>query len=860
MKRYFQLGIFIALLSSIIITDAFAQNKVLGQPEALQQPVDVFDQGPAAVKRFLTGNTANKDRRMPWIVVSDRNDNPVYSSSSVSSQEVGKIQFRELFYVVGEKEGWIQIATVKGGVNKLKSKLIEPVGWVPKDKMLLWKSGLVDFRTKINRKAFLLNRADDINRVLQRKQELKELIVDFYSDPLAKEKQKERTIYDFYFVFKKENGMYLLGEEAELTEYNIQTKLLGWVDERRLQQWNTRICLEPNYNVLAYLERKENPAMQFKAFGKPQDVTRFTQAGTQAGTIWDNDPVKFNPAEMAKSDYKRFKGSVVRFPMFSKGTDGGVEHFKSGVIGSIKVLNDRNGNLVFESDIQEIDMAQLKEKKSELDYKNNNVNLFFVVEGTNKTFAFQRDIVKAIQGVSRNEMFRNKNVKYGALVYRDIPEKDRLTEYRKLSPDLETITDFISQADFSNRIDQDDYTAFYYGVWQSLKVASFDKDAINIVILIGSCGDFSVDDIRENDALSNYPEYLIQGIKKQQIFENLADINAHLYSIQLFHDGRRKTGTAYGMQSWHLILETAKYIYNKNLSGSQFYAARNADLEIKEPTMDQPIGLTSVNIKASKPGSIMLPMRLKSLESTRLESGLMEMVVKSLQYEKSLNDAFTENFGGEKMDVRKISREAGIDVYDLSSGIVNILEDMRKNTTVEDKVILDALGEKLSVYTEVYIPLQALRAEKPTFSYVLFMPEADLLRYQNLISRSISSANFGTYPEKRNSLYGMYLALLEQFAGEDLKNPDIYTREDVMQIMQGIEREGLKLDIELNVRIGDIKDERKVSNSEIDALIKRFNDVNAELDKIIKLNDRFDFCMNSEAENRYYWLKLDQVF
>jgi len=862
MESFIQRSLLIVLLGILVPISVFSQKKVLGLPQAFKGPMDVYDRGAADIKRYLTGNTENKDRRTAWIVISDRNDNPVFSSNNLSSREVGKIQFRELFYVVEEKEGWIKIANVSGGVKRLKSKLIEPVGWVPKDRMLLWNVGLVDPQTKINKKAFLLNRAEDIDRVIIRKQGLKELTVDFYSDPLAKGKEKERTIYDFYFVFKKENGMFLLGEDANLSDFNIQSKLLGWVDQRRLQQWNTRICLEPNFDFLAYSEREANKAIQIRGFGKPQEAADFSQSGNQQGVIWDSDPVKFKISEMATSDYKRFKGSVVRFPMFGKGDFGGVEHFKSGVIGSIKVLNNRNGELVFNSDIQETDMAQLKEQKAKIDYKNNNVNLFFVVEGTRRTFAFQQDIVKAIQKASRNERFRNKNVKYGALIYRDIPEKDRITEYKKLTSDLDEITNFIGQADFSNRVDQDDYTALYYGVRQSLKVGGFDKDAINIIVLMGSGGDFSVDQLREKDASTRYPEYLIQGEEKNQIFKNLVDIDAHLYSIQLFHDGRRKTGTAYGMQSWHLILETAKYFYNDNFSISRMIAEDSGkeELMLSEPSMDHPIGLTSVSVKGSKPGRIFLPMKLKSLESTMLESGLKDMIAQSLDYHKAINDIFTENFEGEEIDLRKFSRELGIAAPDLAPGFIDVIQEMRKNTSVDDKVIVESTGLKLIVYTEVYLPLQMKAAKKPPYSYVLFMPELDLLQYQNLINRSISSANFGTYPEKRKSLFEMYLALIEQFAGEDLKNPEDMTREEVLQIMQGIQREGLKLDIELNVRIGDIRDERKVSNQKIDALIQRFNDVSLELEKIIKLNDRFDFCMISDTNNRYYWLKLDQVF
>ena len=177
--------------------------------------------------------------------------------------------------------------------------------------------------------------------------------------------------------------------------------------------------------------------------------------------------------------------------------------------------------------------------------------------------------------------------------------------------------------------------------------------------------------------------------------------------------------------------------------------------------------------------------------------------------------------------------------------------------------VVDATQLKLKLYTEVYFPYQINGAKYPLASYVLFMPEADLVEYQNLIERCVNSVSKGTYPEKRKALYEVYISLIEQFAGQKYlsnKRAEDMTHQEVMEIMQGIEKEGLELDVDLNVRIGSIRNEREVSDTEIDRLIQRFNDVSAGLEFVLKRGENYDFCFKSDNANRYYWLRLDQVF
>lgn len=836
-----------------------AGQKVQGIPEAYVLPKDYFD-NPEFVQKNLYDNSGSQSKSDAWIVFSDRNDNKVYDNRSESSTVLGTVNFRELYYVIDQDRDWIRIAKAVR-VNKLKAESVEPVGWIKKDKLLLWSSGLVGEKTGIHRKAFLLNRAENIGKVIELLQKGKHLEAEFFADPQAQTALENRNIYDHYFIYKKENGMVLLAQEASLTPFNFETALLGWVDEGRIQKWNTRISLAPNFEEEAYNERKGNSWAQFRAFDSPQNATKYANEQAKEGVIWDNDPIIFQASQMASSDPRRFPGNTIRFPLFNKSDFGGTPYIRSGVIGGVRVGQNQDGSLEFNSSIPEHEYNQIKSKLGELSKKAENVNIFFVIEGTDETLPYKEAMVTAIESLAENEAVKSSlNVQYGALIYRDVPEGDRVIGFERLQSNLEKVTDFITNADFVNKVDQDPYTAMYYGLQEALKVAGFDESNTNIVVLLGSNGDFLADKDRKEMAREENSPFMID---KNKVVQNLSEMKTHLFSIQLSNAGR--PGLAYSLQSHSFILESAKYQFNRSKQNAdvQKMVEKNQDMQLEEPSMDMPKGKNKVVLKGSRPGQILLPSDGRSLSADNITVGLNEMVSSSIAFEQFIVKVFNSVYGvGEELDIRKFSEEGGISAPDLTSEVLRVYEEIFAQTGVSSDYVMQSTEVKLMLYTEVYLPVKAKSAKNPMSSYVLFMPETDLVNYQRLIDRNIMTAGSGTYDQKREALYEMYLALIGQFASQDFlknKKPQDLSRKDVVELMQGIQGEGLDLQIELNVTIGDILSEKAVPNEQIDQLIQRFVATSELLQEKLKLRDRSDFCYKSDNENFYYWLKLEEV-
>ena len=138
-------------------------SRIMGKPEKFERPIDYAAE--ADKERFQNARDRySKDQ--PWIVVSDRENNPTYEKPDKTSPQKETLGFKSYYYVVDEKEEWIHIIQARTSGLKV-SKMNKDYGWVPKDNVLLWTSGLVDEQTRIHKKAFLLNKVKDIERILR---------------------------------------------------------------------------------------------------------------------------------------------------------------------------------------------------------------------------------------------------------------------------------------------------------------------------------------------------------------------------------------------------------------------------------------------------------------------------------------------------------------------------------------------------------------------------------------------------------------------------------------------------------------------------------------------------------------------
>jgi len=170
-------------------------------------------------------------------------------------------------------------------------------------------------------------------------------------------------------------------------------------------------------------------------------------------------------------------------------------------------------------------------------------------------------------------------------------------------------------------------------------------------------------------------------------------------------------------------------------------------------------------------------------------------------------------------------------------------------------------GMKIRFLTEGYVPKYIKGAKYPTSSYTLFMTEFELINYHRILARIYSFIDFSN--RKREALFEIYKELITQFTMEEglrgIKIED-FKRSQIVSLMQGLFYSGLSIDMDMDIRIGDILDEQKVSNEDIDALLDRFSEVIKSLEDITRQGDAYEFCYSTDSNNRYYWISLEDLF
>lgn len=828
---------------SAIEAQSFKYSKVLGKPLDFERPYDndAF---------YLT--KVNKRVRAPWVVFCDRSDEDmiVTYADSRGGQPLQKLKYKDHYYVVEETATWVHL--VKGNVNsdlKIAPGTGIDYGWIDKRNVLLWNTGLVDSKTEIHRKAFMLNKASETKKII--KLDKKE-IVKIYKGPYTGETVGEKTIYEFYFVYKKENNRYLLCKEVAIAPGNmVQNNLIGWVDFTRLEDWNTRIALEPNFTEKAFNERKSKPNYRMVAYGSEVGAKTHTTKGTitQSDVFWDNDPINIPAAQMAQTDPRRFKGAVVRFPMFRSQES----FYRSGVIGevTIKTLEAQLETM------KELSYGNISTSIRNSETARDKYNVLFVVEATRGMIPFKAGIVDGLKKI-KAELSSLPNARFGAALYRDTPERSsgRLFEVQQMTNNLREVQDFIETAEFKSPNDNDDYTAMNYGLTQAMLEAGMSGDATNLVFLIGNNGDFSADKLRKVAAQEANDEALLGSIS---VADQLANLNVHLITVQCKHNNDRPSAKFISAGKT-FMLEAAKQQHDRYKGVTNYIR----DVTLVNPSVTESEGAAPILLKGGPTvGRVVKPQRGNALSN----ADIAEAVRKGA---KDVYD-FTEDFW------QKIGRivDDGVSVDDISAGtlepavaqvIFNLLDESSRTEGWTREDIEKLAKNKYKLYTEVFIPTATPGTSNAPVSMVLFMPRRDLEGYVNRLE-ALSLSLIDTPDKQREALYTTMVDLLKQFTGNDNINPKDYSVDQLRRVMQGIEQEGLMLNSgeAMSFPIEDIQSRRKMPDSDIRTFIQRILDNTRKLNSILRKGKSYEFAYTSGRdvdgyENVYFWIPVEYTF
>lgn len=857
--------ILISIIIIFIATSSKAQCRgdVFGVPEWYATPVEDSKQ----LQKFKSSQCHYRNRYVPWVVYSDRLYNNVYKKPNESSEVIMQLDYKDWFFVIDEKKEWIKLA--KGIIERrlhLTEGTLEEFGWIKKSNMLLWNRGIIDGETFITQKAFLLNKAENIECIVNKTCEYD--LARIFKHPTKNDRESiDKTVYEFYFILKKEGNRYLLSKTPFLNRFpdEINENLIGWISKDKLTEWKTRIALEPNFGI-GYEERKNDPiAKRFKAYGSIADAENAIN-GNANNPFWDYDPVIIKNQNHLND--KRFHGSVVRFPLLANEASNfhpDRRIISSGVIGEINLGDGGDA-------ISEIEYAKFEEGFIKLREGVKKYDVVFLVEGGNETLHYKASLANTIPKLGRYFKQQNIDARFGVVIYRDFTEtKLGVLNTFNLNPSANAAAQFIQKTKFNSLEANQNQAAIQYALTDGLASIGLDANMLStkLIFLIGSKPDVSCN--RNQLTLCNEtPDCKKVIVPKKDVYHALEKYKAHLTIIQSKSNDTHNS--CFERRGKKMLIELAKRVHSKY---SQIEAYLD-NVEIKEPHLQASINGWYLTNSETFGKYIILENERTSFP--QLEKEIINAV-------KNINQHIQEFILG--MDQVFKKGKSANDLKYASGGftkhfLLSQIRVMSETLGLPEKELYQLVFQKkYKLYKKVYFPNQLKGSEYPLVTPVVFVSWNELRDFSLLIDELDRARREGNLTKKRMAVENAFVNAYGKISGnysitiDDIRKGNRIV-EDFHPVVKGI---GNLLDgiTSINQRGWWKCSIKKILRMKESQLNKFLDDIITQarpLKKIQrqKLDYKFAYLalLNKEMSDWdqaavsedliYYWIPIDEIF
>ncbi len=418
---------------------------------------------------------------LPWVVFSDRDNNTTFRNPNGVTR-FRKARFLDAFYVLKEKNGYLKLIQYRPDLpigNKFSRRVITDrkavvyYGWAPKSRFLLLNQS---FRTDDGRHAQL------VSPVLARPDLLNDpdtyLVGDsvrtFIDPGLQVPAQKPIRLYELAYPFKQsESGrQVLIGRSAWFPADSIRQNILGWVPQEVLQSVGQRVFVEAD--TVSQPPRPERLfATQSAALSQPADSV--LKSGQFSTVSWSSLGAKFPVlGQCCALDSQLVLQTHALIPLLAK--------------RDVPVLSV-NG--------QRINNARL----NQIQARNRMLNIVYVVEGSAALFPRWGELLNTIQ-FSITQLLADTTspfarIQTGGVVYHGtaLEESKRKSQINHLA----LSTDPARLLAFMGRNTPERPTGgnagglsqpIKLGVEQALKLLANHTDETNVLVLVGTTGDY----------------------------------------------------------------------------------------------------------------------------------------------------------------------------------------------------------------------------------------------------------------------------------------------------------------------------------------------------------------------------------
>lgn len=773
--------------------------------------------------QWPTGAIAPEDaRRLPrsqsnlWVVFSDRDDNPTYTTAGGSEQMI-KLSMMQPAYVIEEQGDHLHIVQFEiGRVFKSKTSLtinrpLEDYGWIHKKKLLLWEDALCT-EERYSIKGLAVNTATTMAEVKRQVQQIKDKKLNLCNDPdLRSPNTKDFRVFDFLFILKEEGSAYLVAKLHSLktVKRNPESSVLGWVRKDAIKLWKQRLCLEPNVSSKAVKERQEK-GIKTSVYLNRDDCRKFNiscREGRAENIIWSRSLTKRPPANWR------------RMPILSDDIDNIDESaIKTGVVTNI--YNKQGEEVIGIDDYQNVESEASRMRQ---DYRK--VNVVFVVDGSEEMAEFQLTIRNVLNQCIRffdensssykdQSRFGNK-FKLGMVVYRDYSEekckyKDRLIEKRPLTVDHQEILGFFDEVSISNCNDTDPQQAVYYGINQAVRMFQDKENQSNIIVLLGS-GENRTDDPR---------------IDRNALIRNLAKYNVALLGFQVnsyYKDGYKQ----FPFQIKELMDESIGIV--KKRMDEKFPEKQVVAGSLR----DYGDGVLKFACPSTSPlpGAIMFPDVNNPLDPKLLQTVIVSLIKESIKVKEDILVQMDGHLRGQG------------EKPEMNEGMYHFLSSMNVDLELLKQVSYD----NVQLFVEGYVTNSCPNLKEPLYSYSVLLTEQEL---NEIISKMNMLKNPSASPsEKRKLMQDAFKeVLIGMFGKKEAKK--MFMRMSLDDLFKKITGMPVRNTILKKINLNDIRQVKIVGDAKFMELESLILNSAAEL-KLFQADADNEFL---SGDQKLYWV------
>jgi len=736
-----------------------------------------------------------------WKVYSDRSANKTYKDETMK-EEHKTLGFMESFYVADENESSVRIAkyasdaTVGETISKMEfTNAAQDYGWISKSRVLLWSDALVDTSSRFTQKALTVKRQSALKNLATAKARALSL---FNSPSLSADSRNrnEVRIFDFLYIYKKEGTSLLIGKSPEILPSNASENIMGWVNTDNIHTWGQVLCLEPNSEKDAVAERKGSKI-------KPAIL-----ATTQEALLFKKGNFSGTPAKSEDPGEKGYDSYKFRYPVLHV-SDAQNEIIRTGYVTD---LFDNNTGKSVMSDGEQVENNR-KYNKIRSDWQN--INLVFVIDGSEQCKEYLRPVFDAITEISYSLADRNRNsrIRYGAVVYREYSCEPEVQVTQQALTNVAVLKSFLAK-DSSMNIHCSEQTGapVYFALDKAMRMFD-DTNQTNVLILVGAEGNYAVDS---------------KGISEEKIKNNLAKWQCSLMAFQVV----KKADPIYEKfvdQIRDIAAEAAKRTSN-SYARYQIGKAKTDKSKITFAVERPQILKLPFPEKSPVPGTIVYAKMNEKMRIGYFRDNITDLVEELVRdHEKVLADfaAMIKGQGAKEVRVSEavflLVKNGEIDPYIFS--------------------LLDA-KEVNQLFVEGQIPVKNDKLKNPLYTYTLFLTEDEL---QNLIDifRKLSVAEATS--DLRKGLVDAYKQLVVTYYGKESKKAMNRPLSEIQKRVTGLPSRN-KLFIRYTLE--DLNEEKKVSRADLQEIRNTLVDINKNLNSI-RQKDKYSFVNN---DSKFYWL------